>query len=119
MSVLTIYDPTKDDSMGSFRGGGRVMNTLLENLKGKARFINSLDKVSEKDTLLIPLWQPYQKPLLAKRLAHKQILIIFDAIPMKYPEQFPIGLRGRIRLFQSLNALFHAGKALVDSLDDF
>lgn len=105
MNTLTIYDPTQDDSLGVFRGAGRVTTILKENLSKDARFVSNLQKVSENDTLLIPTWQPFTPPLLTKRIAKKQVLMLFDAIPLKYPEHFPVGLKGRWRLFNNLRSL--------------
>jgi alpha-1,3-rhamnosyl/mannosyltransferase len=105
MSIPTIYDPSQDDSLGTLRGGGRVVKILRENLGDEARFITSLSHVSESDQLLIPLWRPFQRPLLGKRIAKKQVLMIFDTIPFKYPEHFPVGLKGRFRMYQNLYSL--------------
>lgn len=105
MNTLTIYDPTQDDSIGAFRGAGRVVSILKENFGKDARFVSNLNKVDEKDTLFIPTWQPFTPPLLNKRIAHRQILMLFDAIPLKYPEHFPVGLKGRWRLFNNLRSL--------------
>ncbi|MBP9797934.1 glycosyltransferase family 4 protein [Candidatus Woesebacteria bacterium] len=105
MQQLTIYDPTGDQSLGKVRGAGRVMQILHENFYGKARFISDLTQVSADDILFVPLWQPFQKPFLKKRIAKKHILLLFDVIPLKYPEHFPIGLKGRWWLIQNLRAL--------------
>lgn len=105
MSTPTVYDPSQDDSLGALRGGGRVVSILRQNLEADVRFVSSLSKVSEEDTLLIPLWRPFQPPLLNRRIAAKQILMLFDAIPLKYPQHFPIGIKGRWRLIQNLRSL--------------
>lgn len=105
MQTPTIYDPSQDDTIGSLRGGGRVIQTLKENLAENARFVAHLSEVSATDNLLIPLWRPFQKPLLQTRIAARQTLMIFDVIPMKYPQHFPIGLKGRWRLFQNMQTM--------------
>lgn len=105
MQTLTVYDPAGDQSLGKVRGAGRVMQILKENLAGKARFITDLTQVSPDDTLLIPLWQPFQKPFLRKKIAKKHILLLFDVIPLKYPEHFPIGLKGRWWFIQNMRTL--------------
>lgn len=105
MQQLTIYDPSGDQSLGKVRGAGRVMTILRENLSNNARFISNLSQVSPDDILFVPLWQPFQKPFLKKRIAKKHILLLFDVIPLKHPEHFPIGLKGRWWLIQNLRAL--------------
>lgn len=105
MQQLTIYDPAGDQSLGKVRGAGRIMQILRENLSNTARFINDLSQVSEDDILFVPLWQPFQRPFIKKRIAKKHILLLFDVIPLKYPEHFPIGIKGRWWLIQNLRAL--------------
>jgi len=95
-----------DESDGTFRGGGRFLQILHENLTtDEAEFIPSLTSVTQNDTLLIPIWDPFQAPLITQRVARKQILTIFDVIPLKYPQHFPIGLHGNIQLWKNKRAL--------------
>ena len=115
MKSLTIYDPSQDDKLGSLRGAGRVASMIKENLGDDARIVADLDKVDASDMLLIPLWQPFQKPLLSKRITSNQIIMIYDAIPLKYPEHFPIGLKGRWWLFKNLRALGFYDKVITIS----
>lgn len=105
MHIPTIYDPSQDDSLGSLRGGGRIVSILKQNLEKDVRFITNLQKVDQKDTLLVPLWRPFQKPLLNQRLAQKQLLMLYDVIPLKYPQYFPVGLKGRWRIMQNIHSL--------------
>lgn len=110
--MLTIYDPFSHDESenrsndGIFRGGGRIMQILHENFDTEpdVRFVNSLNDVKPTDTLLLPMWDPYQPPILKKRIAQKQILMIFDVIPLKYPQHFPAGIKGKIHLWQNKQA---------------
>lgn len=105
MHIPTIYDPSGDDTLGTLRGGGRIVKILRENIGEHARFVTNLSHVSHDDTLLIPLWRPFKKPLLSRRIAQKQILMLFDAIPLKYPQHFPVGIKGRWWLFQNTRSL--------------
>jgi glycosyltransferase involved in cell wall biosynthesis len=105
---LTIYNPlATSESNGVFRGGGRIMQILHENLSNEATFVNSLKHIERTDTLLIPIWNPFEPPLIKKRIAQKQILIIFDVIPLKYPQHFPAGIKGNIHLWQNRQSFKH------------
>lgn len=115
MKTLTILDPTIDDTLGQVRGGGRVVKILQENLKDNVRFVASQQQVAETDTLLVPVWQPFKPPAVTKRIARTQILMLFDVIPIKYPEYFPAGLKGRWRLLQNLQSLRHYDAILTIS----
>lgn len=105
MTQFTIYDPSSQDKTGAFRGAGRNIQALKENLSDVARFITRLDEVEPTDTLFIPLWRPFQKPILTKRIAKRQILWLYDVMPLKFPEHFPIGIRGRWWLYQNTRSL--------------
>lgn len=100
-----MYDPSRLDTISIFRGGGRMIQILKENLSDQATFITDFAKVTEKDTLLIPCFNPFQRPLLSRRIAKKQIIMIFDVIPLVYPAHFPIGIKGKINLFLNKKAL--------------
>lgn len=112
-SNFVIFDPfanqavkNNESSEGVFRGGGRILQILHENFDTEpgVRFVNSLDHVKASDTLLLPIWDPFQPPLLKKHIAQKQILMIFDVIPLKFPHHFPTGLKGKIHLWQNKQA---------------
>lgn len=105
MNKIYIFDPTEKDTLSSFRGGGRIMQLLKENLADEAQFITDFQKISPNDTLLIPVFYPFQKPILSRRIAKKQVLMIYDVIPLKYPQHFPIGIKGTINLWLNKRAL--------------
>lgn len=116
-----LYDPITHDPLGSFRGAGRIIQTLKEqssDISGMS-FISSLSDVTMKDELIIPTFNPFTKPLLMRRIAKKQSIIIFDVIPIKYPKHFPIGIKGWInlqlnryalRFFDEIITISHASK---------
>lgn len=107
MKELFIFDPTVKDTVTRDRGGGRIVQILKENLSNCAEFITNFEKVTKNDLLLVPVFNPLQKPILSKKIAQKQIIMIFDAIPLKYPSHFPVGIRGKINLFLNKKALAH------------
>ena len=102
---MKIYDPTKNDSLGQFRGGGRIIQMLRENLETEAEFVADFNLVNQDDTLLVPFWKPFEAPILEKMIAKRQILIIFDVIPLKYPSHFPPGIKGKLNLWRNKQAL--------------
>ena len=99
-----IYDPSYEDSLSVTRGGGRFVEILKENLTS-ARFTDRLEEVGNNDILIIPFFKPFEKPILTKRIAKKQILVIYDVIPLAYPAHFPVGLRGTFNLWRNKQAL--------------
>ena len=115
MTRIIIFDPSEQDKIGAFRGGGRVLQIFKENLAGQAEFISNLKNVSKNDTLIIPFWKPFEEPITNKKIAHKQHVIIFDVIPVKFPEHFPPGIRGSITLWKNKRALKHYDKIITIS----
>lgn len=103
MSIY-IFDPTEKDPISRFRGAGRIIQILKENLSNDVKFIDNLNTVTQNNMLLIPFFSPFTSPLLTKKIAKKQILMIFDVIPLKFKKHFPIGFKGNLNLF--LNKYF-------------
>jgi len=124
---LYIFDPTKKDPLSQFRGGGRILQILKENLP-EAKFIDNLNQFSNynyqlghgrdvvgNNVFINPIFNPFQPPITFRRLAKKQIQIIFDIIPLKYPTHFPIGLKGKFNLWLNKLALTNYDKIITIS----
>lgn len=120
MKNLFIFDPTQTDSLVKFRGGGRIIQILKENFQN-SQFINKLPlfngrlKVIKQSVFLNPIFNPFQPPLTLKRVAKKQIQLIFDVIPLKYPSYFPIGFRGKFNLWLNKYSLKNYDKIVTIS----
>ena len=106
---IKIFDPYFYQKSEPFRGNGRILQLLHENLTEetnfRVEFVPDLSSVNDDDTLFVPIWSPFQSPLLTNRIARKQILMIFDVIPLKYSKHFPSGISGHIKLWKNKIAL--------------
>lgn len=78
----------KVDKIGAYRGAGRYYKAL-----------NAAGISFEQ----IPLWQPFTLP--SAKPAGRGVIAIFDVIPLKYANHFPIGIKGKIKLFKNKLAL--------------
>lgn len=125
MDQLIIFDPSQTDPLGQFRGGGRIIQILKENFP-EAKFIKNLNQLSNyhlcngrfKDgnwVFINPIFNPFQPPLTLKKITKKQIQIIFDVIPLKYPKHFPIGIKGKFNLWLNKLALRNYDKIITIS----
>lgn len=97
-----VYDPTADDPMSKIRGVGRYLQILKENFAKEFQFINKLEigKWKMENSFFInPFFNFLQPPLFLRRIAKKQIAVIHDIIPLKYPQHFPAGIKGNINIF--------------------
>lgn len=99
---IYVYDSTATDEQSKVRGVGRYMQTMHEYLSPEFTFTKDLKKIPYDSVFINPFFDPIKPPLkFLKRVARKQIAVIHDLIPLKYPQAFPIGIKGKI--FKLLN----------------
>jgi glycosyltransferase involved in cell wall biosynthesis len=106
-----IFDPTISDSASKVRGIGRYLQILRENCPPDWIFTDTLKGIPFHAVLIQPFYTFYQPPLVTKRITDRQIAVIHDVIPLKYPEHFPIGMKA---FYYSLLQRFHL--RLFDSI---
>ncbi len=78
---------------------------MRENLKDGFRFTPSLKDIPYDSTFVNPFINFLTPPLIQKRVARKQVAVIHDLIPLKYPDHFPTGIRGKFDIFLNKHAL--------------
>lgn len=115
MDNLYVYDPTTHDRMSKVRGIGRYVQILKENLPDNTVFTSILKNIPYDSTFLNPFFNLLQPPLTMKRIAKKQIAVIHDLIPLKYPKHFPVGIRGTLNVIASKWALRNYDYIITDS----
>lgn len=91
-----IYDPTQSDQLSRVRGIGRYMQIWRENAPSHWLFTTSLSSIPSHAFFIQPFYTFFQKPLVSSRISDRQIAVIHDLIPQKYPQQFPAGLRATL-----------------------
>ena len=101
-----IYDPTITDLQSKVRGIGRYLEILKENCPTNWIFTDNLREIPFHAILVQPFYTFYQSPLITKRITDRQIAVIHDVIPLKYPEHYPIGVKA---FFYSLLQKYHLG----------
>ncbi len=112
---MYLYDPTADDPLSKVRGVGRYLQILKENFP-EWIFTNKLKIENRKLEIFInPFFNFLKPPLVRGRIAKKQIAVIHDIIPLKYPEHFPAGLRGNINIFLNQFTLKQYDLVVTDS----
>jgi glycosyltransferase involved in cell wall biosynthesis len=99
-----IYDPTITDSQSKVRGIGRYIQILKENCPPHWIFTDQLSGIPSHAVLIQPFYTFYQAPVITKRITDRQIAVIHDVIPLKYPEHYPIGIKA---FFFSLLQKYH------------
>ena len=117
MYKVVVFDPTVNDPQSKVRGVGRYLQILRENFPYWI-FTNSIDNWSLKidhSVFINPFFNLLSPPLFIKRRFKKQIAVIHDLIPLKYPKHFPIGLKGSLNVFLNKIALRGYDVIVTDS----
>jgi len=112
---ITVYDPTASDAQSKVRGIGRYLQTLKELLPPDALFVSRVEEVPYDSVFLNPFFNLLQPPLTSKRIAVKQAAVIHDVIPLQFPAQFPIGLRGKLNVWRNKKNLNTYDLVITDS----
>ncbi len=116
MSKIFVFDPTQADKLSAKRGVGRYLQILKENFP-EWNFINKFQVINSSffPVFINPFFNFLQPPLIMKKIAQKQIAIIHDLIPLKYPSHFPAGVRGSLNIFLNKLALKNYDLIITDS----
>jgi glycosyltransferase involved in cell wall biosynthesis len=116
MTQVLCFDPTSSDNQSKVRGVGRYLQILKENFTDWI-FTNNLQPTNYNllTTFINPFFNFLQPPLTMKRIAKKQIAVIHDLIPLKYPSHFPVGIKGSINILLNKLALKNYDLIITDS----
>ncbi|NTU46021.1 glycosyltransferase family 4 protein [Candidatus Roizmanbacteria bacterium] len=96
---IYVYDPTESDELSRVRGIGRYVHILKSLLPPESIFTADLKSIPKKSVFMNPFFNLLQPPFSYTRIAQKQIAVIHDVIPLKYPDNFPLGARGKLNVF--------------------
>lgn len=112
-----VYDPTASDNLSSVRGIGRYLQILKENFPEWtfSSFPPNPYPLTPNSLFINPFFNFLQPPLTMKRIAKKQIAVIHDLIPLKYPSHFPPGIKGSIYILLNKLALKNYDLIITDS----
>lgn len=88
------------------RGIGFYTSNLIENLKKDSSLniqeFNNLSEVKDADVVHYPWFDLFSHTLPIKK-KFKTVVTIHDVIPLVFPKQYPMGLRGKVNfLFQKI-----------------
>lgn len=114
-SKVFVYDPTISDTLSRARGIGRYLEVLKENFSLEFEFIADSRAMTYDSIFINPFFNFLQPPTILKRIAKKQIAVIHDLIPLKYPEHFPFGIKGGINIFLNRQVLKDYDFIITDS----
>ncbi len=125
INKVFVFDPTASDSQSAVRGIGRYLQILKENFPDDFVFSSHLPPTTYplQPVFINPFFNFLQPPvrtgldlsLRGRRIASKQIAVIHDLIPLKYPSHFPPGIKGSICILLNKLALKNYDIIITDS----
>ncbi len=111
-----VYDPTASDKLSSVRGVGRYLQILKENFPDWVYISGLKSKIYYPGSIFINPFFNFLQPLLTlRKIAQKQIAVIHDLIPLKYPSHFPPGIKGSIYIALNKSFLKNYDLIITDS----
>ncbi len=110
-----IYDPTASDSASKVRGVGRYVSVLRETLGNEVTFTSKIDEIPYESIYITPFYSFFQTNPSQRKIARYQLAVIHDLIPQKYPQYFPIGIKGTIKAFINRLSLKNFDGFITDS----
>lgn len=113
---IFVYDPTETDEISRTRGVGRYMKLLKENFAGEWVFgLKPENENNNPVTLINPHFDFLKPQMMNKRAFSRHIAVIHDLIPLKYPDAFSVGIRGKFRIFQNKKIIKNYDLIVTDS----
>ena len=112
---IFVYDPTLKDEKSAVRGIGRYLQIFKESFGESWIFTDDVGRISADSIFVNPFYNFLKFPLTLKRIAKKQIAVIHDLIPLKYPSYFPAGIKGSIYILLNKLALKNYDLIITDS----
>ena len=113
--MIYVFDQIVNDSLSKVRGVGRYLQILKENFPKNTVFTDNIRQIAADSVFINPFFNFLQTPTTLKRIANKQIAVIHDLIPLKYPEHFPVGIKGKLNIFLNKLALKNYDLIVTDS----
>ncbi len=77
-------------------------HTNLGTYRGSGRFQEALNDAGI-DLNSVPIWDPFSPTPL--KPTGRGVVMVFDIVPLKFKQHFPIGLKGKIKLFKNKRAI--------------
>ncbi|MCR4328990.1 MAG: glycosyltransferase family 4 protein [Candidatus Roizmanbacteria bacterium] len=94
MEQIYVWDRTQTDKKSAVRGIGRYIQTLTLGLGTDAHVLSQLPSSQLDGIFFDPHISLYTRPLYVRKPGRITIGTIHDTIVLKYPKQFPLGIRG-------------------------
>lgn len=96
MEQIYVWDRTQTDKKSAVRGIGRYVQTLIQGLNTNVRVLSQLPSSQLDGIFFDPHISFYTRPLYIRKPGRITIGTIHDTIVLKYPKQFPLGIRGML-----------------------
>lgn len=112
INVLPLRSLHKDRGIGSYTSN--LANLLKEEPSVTIKEFVDLSEVKDVDVVHFP-WFDFYFHTLPNRIKFPTVVTIHDVIPLKFNENYPAGLRGKINFFLQKQSLKKSSAIITDS----
>jgi glycosyltransferase involved in cell wall biosynthesis len=111
LKVFLDSSPLQSGHAG--RGIGTYTRELLAALKDRGD-VELVESIADADVLHYPYFDLFQSTL-PWRAIKPTVVTIHDVIPLEFPTQYPVGIKGTVALWSQKLALKHVRRIITDS----
>ncbi|MBQ6154533.1 glycosyltransferase [bacterium] len=111
---IRVYYPGNKTEAKAGRGVGRYMNWLIEAVQ-QVNEVIVVNKRSQANIVHYLFFDLYRNTLKKVNKKQKLIVTVHDLIPRLFPQDYPVGWRGRFNFWRQKRRLRQADMVVVDS----
>lgn len=111
---VTVYYPGNEVEMAAGRGVGRFAQWLIATQK-QTGSIHIVNKRRQAQVIHYTFFDLYKKTLQLPRKGQKLVVTVHDLIPLLFPKDYPVGIRGKWNLWRQKRCLKKADMIAADS----
>ncbi|MBQ6438409.1 glycosyltransferase [bacterium] len=111
---IQVYVPGNSVEKKQDRGVGRYTRWLLETLEERGQ-VTLTDKRETADIVHYPWWDLYKATLQKVNSDQKLVVTVHDIIPYLFPDDYPVGIMGKINFWRQRHRLRQATMVIADS----
>ena len=111
---VSVYFPGNKIEKRQDRGVGRYARWLIDTLQTRD-IINVQNKREKAQIIHYTWWDLYRHTLSLVRRDQKLVVTVHDIIPYLFPQDYPVGVRGKINFWRQRQSLKKAACVVADS----
>ena len=111
---VSVYYPENEQERQAARGVGRYALWLLESVEADGQ-VQICHKAANTNVIHYTFFDLYKQTLQSVKKGQKLVVTVHDLIPLLFPKDFPVGMRGKWNLWWQKRRLRKADAIVTDS----